>query len=412
MRTHLGLALVLGLLAPAATSQVQLHKPGQAWQGLHLDISLLEKVNPEVNPRARVLDMNGNLLHSWQNPVPLWGFAELVKPLPQGHLLAMVYERSTAGGGQAIHKGIVELDWNGALVWAYDPSPLGYTVHHDFERLPNGNTILLGQTQANYPALNPGPILDEFILEVNPAGAIVWSWSSAQNASEFPLSAEGWNYLYNYNGNPGAAIFHTNSIQSLPPNKWEHADPRFAAGNLMVSFREMSLVVIIERATGQIVWAFEKAIGQHHARMIPEGQGLPGEGNILIFDNGGVSGAPPTERVYSRVIEIHPRTHKILWSYETPPVAGGLARAGGPGGPGGLNVTQSVRPSFFTKTMGACQRLPNGNTVITESESGRVFEVTRNGQIVWQFQKIIGEKVYRTYRVDTAWPQGAFTFPW
>ena len=102
--------------------------------------------------------------------------------------------------------------------------------------------------------------------------------------------------------------------------------------------------------------------------MIPEG--LPGAGNIMIFDNGGSSGygspspiAPDGLGIYaratSRVLEIDPVSLELVWSY-----------AGG---------------NFFATNISGAQRLPNGNTLITESDRGHAFEVTKDGTLVWEF---------------------------
>ena len=86
----------------------------------------------------------------------------------------------------------------------------------------------------------------------------------------------------------------------------------------------------------------------HHASLLENG-------NILLFDNG-------TSRKYSRVLEVNPGTEKIEWEYKAP-----------------------NPESFYSETRGAAQRLPNGNTLITESHKGRVFEVTPDKEIVWEF---------------------------
>jgi len=65
---------------------------------------------------------------------------------------------------------------------------------------------------------------------------------------------------------------------------------------------------------------------------------------------------------YSRVVEINPKTNAIEWEYkDDPPFA------------------------FFSSNQGGCQRLPNGNTLITDSDAGRIFEVAHEGEIVWEF---------------------------
>lgn len=142
--------------------------------------------------------------------------------------------------------------------------------------------------------------------------------------------------------------------------------------------------------------------------MIP--RGLPGEGNILVYDNGGWGGydvpnpGSPTGvkaalRDYSRVLEIDPTTLEIVWQY-TPREAGFL------------EPMDSNR--FYSPFISGMQRLPNGNTLITEGSDGRVFEVTKDHEIVWEFISPYWGKfvpmnmVYRAYRVPYEWvPQVA-----
>jgi outer membrane protein assembly factor BamB len=101
--------------------------------------------------------------------------------------------------------------------------------------------------------------------------------------------------------------------------------------------------------------------------MIPEG--LPGEGNILVFDNQGAAGFPP---IYlnmfpgSRILEIDPTTEQILWQYD---------------------ASCTGRPfwTFFSSFISSARRLPNGNTLICEGMNGRLFQVTTAGEIVWEY---------------------------
>ena len=116
---------------------------------------------------------------------------------------------------------------------------------------------------------------------------------------------------------------------------------------MIASIRETNKVFIVDRLTDEVVWSFGGAIGQHHARMIPPG--LAGAGNILLFDNGGTFGAPPITRTYSRILELDPITLHVVWKYED-------------------------QASFFSGTMGAVQRLPGGNTLVTQAESGLLLD--------------------------------------
>jgi hypothetical protein len=142
-------------------------------------------------------------------------------------------------------------------------------------------------------------------------------------------------------------------------------------------------------------------IGHHHAHMIPHG--LPGEGHILVFDNGGSAGygAPnpgaPTgidnaRRDYSRVLEFDPTTLEIIWQY--PPHRGGFT---------------PPMSGFYSSFISSAQRLANGNTLITEGAGGRIFEVTKEHETVWEYvshyknKRLKTNMVYRAYRVPYQW---------
>ena len=78
-------------------------------------------------------------------------------------------------------------------------------------------------------------------------------------------------------------------------------------------------------------------------------------GNLMLYDNRGGDGA-------SVVREYDPVTREQVWSY-----------AGTPEAP------------FYSHTCGAAYRLPNGNTLVTESDGGRAFELDADERIVWEF---------------------------
>ena len=210
-------------------------------------------------------------------------------------------------------------------------------------------------------------------------------------------------------GGAGFDWLHLNSATYLGPNRWYDAgDERFHPENVIVSSRSANIVAIISRADGSIVWRLgpdvreneggsqiRQIIGPHHPHMIP--QGLPGAGNIMIFDNGGAAGygfASPTSpngtsslaRASSRVIEIDPVEMRLVWSY-------------------------TDGADFFSTNISGAQRLPNGNTLITEGAPGRIFEVTsEGGNIVWEYiSPFAGQgqnsaaAVYRAYRIPYDW---------
>ena len=128
-----------------------------------------------------------------------------------------------------------------------------------------------------------------------------------------------------------------------------------ASGNLLLSFRNISTVIEIERANGAIVWKLgaPPLAGQHAPVELTNG-------NILLFDNGPIR-ADESEP-YSRVIEVDRATKEIVWQYHEHPV-----------------------DYFFSARISNAQRLPNGNTLINEGVFGRFFEVTREGELVWEY---------------------------
>ena len=118
-------------------------------------------------------------------------------------------------------------------------------------------------------------------------------------------------------------------------------------------------------------------IGPHLAHMIPAS--LPGGGNILVFSNGGVSrfgsqrddcpGTYPNAMSdYSRVVEFNPITYEVVWEYKNPTEF--------------TDADDNLNRRFYSTFMCGAQRLENGNTLITETGKERVFEVTREGEIV------------------------------
>ena len=121
-------------------------------------------------------------------------------------------------------------------------------------------------------------------------------------------------------------------------------------GSVLVTSRHQNAVFLIDWKTGGLLWWWGRGEldGPHDAHVLESGR-------ILLFDNG-------LARGWSRVIEVDPRTGKIVWEYRGDP-----------------------SESFFTRSRGACQCLANGNTLITESARGRVFEVTPSGRVVWEF---------------------------
>jgi len=143
-------------------------------------------------------------------------------------------------------------------------------------------------------------------------------------------------------------IFHTNTVEVLDGSLADRI-PAFAEGNVLISIRELDNIAVIDMDAEVVVWGTEGPwLKQHQPEVLPNG-------NMLIFDNGG-------SREQSRIMEFDPVTREIVWVYKG-----------------------DEDNSFHSATCGSQQRLPNGNTLISETDRGRAFEVTHEGEIVWEF---------------------------
>ena len=215
------------------------------------------------------------------------------------------------------------------------------------------------------------------------------------------------------------AVFQ-NTCSYVGPNKWFDAgDTRFDPENIITDDRG-TMLYIISKKTGEIVWkvgpeygmdpklkALGTIIGPHHAHIIPKG--LPGEGNVLVFDNGGAGGfgnpnpgAPDGTwnalRDCSRVLEINPVTLEMVWEFNA------LTQ--------GYPCEGEDMSRFYSRYKSSAQRLPNGNTLITESHCGRIFEVTPECETVWEYispynlsktEGLFFSDVFRGYRFPYEW---------
>jgi hypothetical protein len=391
---------------------------------------------------ALLIDMNGNEVKLWAG---IDGFPN--KLLPGGYVLGSSGKRSPKKGYQD-QLDLIQVDWDGHIVWKFDHTELiqdsddepRYIArqHHDYQRegsttgyyapgsapyTDHGNTLILTHENLYNHEISDKQLIDDKIIEVTWEGEIVWTWRASDHFNELGFSESAKNVLFRnpgLRGELGGDWMHINCISVLGENKWYDAgDERFNPENIIFDARNANILAIISKKTGEIVWrvgpdfneneATRKLgwiIGQHHLHLIPKG--LPGEGNLLIFDNGGhagygepnaasVNGVDNAARDYSRVLEFNPQTLEIVWQY-TPIEAG--------------NTLFTDASKFYSSYISSAQRLPNGNTLITEGSDGRLIEVTREHEIVWEFvnpytENILGKfshnSIYRAYRVPYEW---------
>jgi hypothetical protein len=369
-------------------TQLIRYNASKAYEGY----TLLTSMNAE---KTYLIDMLGNVVHAWEHKTQPPGLHFVL--LENGHLLGNTGtgiqhgpDQSDAGdqgsgkvtlGGSA--KGLIEMDWDGNVVWEWEP-PDDATLHHDFVRLHNGNTLcnvwkaisyeeaLAGGRRADQTT-ERGVVVD-VIYEVDPDGRVVWEWNSwdhrGQN-SEKHLDADYITYVLPEHAQNNPDWTHFNDVDYDP-----------ATDRILVDSREFGELYIIDHKTGEILyrWGNPSAygagdsptfttpgeqilFGPHDANWVAEG--LPGAGNILIFNNGWAR-IPIT---YSSVIEMNPETDEIVWEYKS-----------------------NSENGFSSHHISGAQRLPNGNTLICSGNNGHLFEVTSDKEVVWEYINPISSK--------------------
>ena len=351
---------------------------------------------------ARLVDMPGSVVNSWTASASGVPNDALITKVPiftsAGHILAFRNPIAVEGYGRARGSIIAELDYNGRKVWEYAQGPtLGPFrfggFHHDLLRLENGNTMALASVLVPGSAISPKQLIDDCVIEVDPSGQIVWAWFTFEHVAELGLSDAGRVQIWTLGGDWA----HANAVAVVPPNDLN--DPRFAPGNVIISYRNLNTFIVIDKASRQIAWKAgpndNVTIGQHNVHMIP--LGLEGAGHFLAFDNGGSGGFSAVFREYSRVVEVDPATKTLPWTYSA-------------------SKSGYQNWSLFSPFISGAQRLLEGNTLITEGTKGRIFEVTATGSIVWEYMSpfteirmdvggfVTDNNVFRAYRLPSYWP--------
>jgi len=398
-------------------------------QGICIGYNLLS----DIDKQPVLLDMNGNLIHTWDNIT----FSAIM--MPNGTAIGPNKLRQEYIYGREYCE-MIEQNWDGNIVWNFSNWEEEFNElkiarqHHDFIREGNpvgyyapgqnfkfnGKTLILSHSNEEINNISNKEIIDDVIYEVDYKGKLTgFEWHTIDHFYEFGFNLGEKIGIFLF---PGTHLllslpnlrnwafikndwFHLNSISRLGKNRWfDEGDKRFNPQNLMICSRHTNIIAIIDYLSGDIVWSMGphyskntaegdnigQIIGPHHAHLIPKG--LPGAGNLLIFDNGGIAGygifgMPNKFRFFSRIIEIDPITMEIIWEY--------YHRKGS------NLMTSGENHKFFSLFLGSAQRLPNGNTLITEGMSKRVFEVNKDKKIVWDF--VFSGIIYRCYRIPPEW---------
>ncbi len=365
--------------------------------------------SPLTSTNSYLIDNEGYLVHSWTSQ---YKPAQSVALLPDGTLLrpAVIQSGNVFNGGGA--GGRVErYNWNDSLIWSFDYYNTEHCLHHDVEYMPNGDILMIAwEYKSDSAAIADGRNPSELdtalwageIIEVKPTGTsggdIVWQWHAWDHLiQDFDSTKADYGDVSKHpeliNINYGSMLedwLHINSVRYDS-----------ARDEILLSVHNFNEIWVIDHSTttaeaaghtggkdgrgGDLVYRWgnpqaydegtasdQKLFGQHDARWIAPG--LPGAGDIMIFNNG--QGRPGGN--YSTVDEITPPINSNGYYY---------LDSTGKYGPDKLSWQYIAQPpdSFFAKNISGEDRLPNGNTLICEGTAGRFFEIDSTGKMVWEY---------------------------
>ena len=296
---------------------------------------------------AQLMTLEGEVVNRWSHePCYKWDNAVLFE---DGSLLAL--HRDPGDGtasGDAASRALLLFDWDGEILWS---SRL--PAHHDVDRRPGGMLVTLSSEHRVMPEIDPEvPTKDHLVVLLDPDGVVLEEYSMVrllQSAPErFRLAKVRAQIKL---GQREIDLLHSNSVEWMRDERLASQSPLYSLSNFLISVRHQDSLAIVDWDRKQLLWAWGRGnlSGPHDATLLPNG-------NVLVFDNG-------LDRGWSRVVEVDPRSDEIVWEY------------------------RAAKPEdFYSRAQGAAQRLANGNTLITDSDSGLLFEVTPEGEIVWEYR--------------------------
>ena len=393
--------------------------------------------NPNRSLTTYLVDVAGRVVHTWESEHAPGGGAYL---LDNGHLLRGAREPDVpvfSGGGQA---GLLqELDWDGEVVWDFTFADEDHLLHHDVAPLPNGNVLAIAwEAKSPTEAIEAGRLASltpedglwpEMLVEFEPqppdGARIVWEWHmwdhtvqnhdpEASHYGELAAHPE----LVDINGDrepPELSAEDLTRVQALgfvpedlAPDGLQSdllhmnaVNYNAALDQIVMSVPRLNEIWVIDHSTtteeaaghtggrwgrgGDLLyrWGNPRAYGrgedaarqlffQHDVRWVPEG--MPGAGHLTLFNNR---------------IEDPAGSYSAVFELALPTDGGGRyvvpdAASFGPEAPI-LSYVAPDKTAFFSSFISGAHRLANGHTFITAGAPGRFFEVTPEGEIVWEY---------------------------
>ena len=341
--------------SPPEGEGVTRHVVGKPFQGITLITGFFEGRHG-----IRLIDIDGKVLNEWQVSFnEIWPESDHLDHQPHDWN-TQLHGSMLRSNGDVIftfqYGGLVLMDRCERVKWK-----LPRQTHHLFTVDPDGNLWVPSrkwreEPMRKYPKI-PAPFQEEYVLKVSPEGVVLAEISILD--AIYDARFEGLLFANGAHDSDLEVPFdgdftHLNDIEVLSA-ELAPAFPMFAEGDLLLSLRNLNLLMVIDQGTRRIKWTRTGPfLRQHDPDFLPTGR-------IAVYDNRR-DGSGSNQFGGNRILVIDPASESVKTLYG--------ARTG---------------EHFYTDAMGEQQPLQNGNLLISESERGHAFEVDPDGRIVWSY---------------------------
>ena len=377
--------------------------------------------SPKNSNKAYLITLTGTIYHTWTfaSNAPT-GYSSYL--LPGGVVLRTVARSGNSFTGGPICGEVQKVDWNSNVIWDYVYSTTTYCSHHDVHAMPNGNVLLIAyesKTAAEVTAAGCSQSIimwPDKIVEVQPVGTnsgnVVWEWHVWDHLCQNFNSAKN-NYVTSIVQHPELL-----NINYLTSKDWMHVngvDYNEALDQVVFSSHFMNEFYVIDHSTTT-------------AQAATHTGGNSGKGGDFLYRWGNPAAYSATGTTNFNVV------HNAHWVPADCPHANYISAFNNKGGTGGKSCVDMVNPPYTGYTYvttpgsaflpatynwrttysgtasqdeGHAQQLPNGNTLITISMSGYVYEIDSTQTVVWS--KTIGGDITDARRYTACYVNGPLT---
>jgi len=262
---------------------------------------------------------------------------------------------------------LVRIDACGGIVWTIDRH-----FHHSIERDSDGDFIVplvTGTATGTAP-----PLRDDGFAKVSPDGEILAEWSVTDI-----LQRNGYHGLVYGVGPWESDRIHLNDAEPIL-----HSDGFVEEGDIALSIRHLSTVLLYRPKTDEIVWLETGPwLNQHDVD-------YQGDGVFTVFGNDSVRGPEAKDMAL--------RGYSTIWQYDMKT---------GETGP----FLEMKNPKVFTATQGLHRVLPNGDVFVEQQNAGLLYRLTANG-VAWQHSNRLDSEHIGAVHWSRYLTQQESHFPW